>query len=766
MNLKHSYFLLFVISLITTSVFSQNIPIGTWRDHLSYSDAVSVTQNGSLTYCASSSALFVYDKSDGSMQKINLVNGLSDIGISKIKHVPANNRIVIGYVNGNIDVILEDKTIYNLSFLKNSGTIGSKTINHIEIVDEFAYLSTGIGIVVLNTNKLEISDTYNYVSSGSSPTNAVAFDNTNIYAASDNGVYFADKTSLNLSDFNAWSNIAALGNVRYNGIVFYNNQILVSYDSPIWQSDTLYKNNGGVWEKFPTTSYPKNITGISVSNGKLLETANKKLYIYDNSLAVIDSIYNTSSIYSLDIAEAILTADNNYWIADKSNGLVKYKSYSDNEKILPNGPSSSSSFKMDIVNNKLWVVSGSYITKQQTNIINYQNDNWWQKLSKTYKNDQGSEVKGIVNVAINPNDNNIVYASSWANGLLEFNNKKLTKVYDVNNSPLENTGSLTVIGPLVYDENNNLWISNSYVTNILSVKTTDGNWYKYSFPGLTTTQDEYHDMLIDQNNYKWIANVLKKKIIVFNDNGTLDFKGDDTFKALTGAVNEIPGTRLYTIEEDLDGEIWLGTDKGIAVFYNPSDVFNTNIKAERIYIQQDGQTQILLENEIINSIAIDGANRKWIGTQTSGAFLMSEDGTEEIEHLTKDNSPLFSNNIIDIEINDETGEVYFGTDKGLISYKGTATEAAKDFDNVFVYPNPVREDYTGTIAIRGLVEDTDVRITDVSGNIVYQTTSLGGQAIWDGNDMYGNRVQTGVYLLFNGSKDGEKKYAAKILFIH
>lgn len=761
------YTFLFIVSLFfQNTVLAQEIPIGTWRDHLPYSDGVSVTKNGSLVYCAINSAIFIYNEEDNSIERLNPINGLSDIGISKIKFVPANNRIVIGYKNGNVDVILEDNSIYNLSFLKNSTAIGNKNINHIEIVNEHAYLSTGVGIVVLNTNKLEFSNTYNYNSSGNTNTNAVAFDNTKIYAASDEGVFYADKNSLNLSDFNAWNKIIALGNSKYNGIVFFKDHLFVSYDDPIWLSDSLLRENAGVWEKFPSSATGKNITGISISNDKLLETANKRLYIYDTSLTLIDSLWHSNGNYDLDVAEGISTTDGYYWLADKSRGLIKTKNNWDSESFVPNSPSNFSAFNMSLADNKLWTVAGGYGTGYSKNIINHQDDNWWHKLPSTFQNSSGNNVKNLVSVIINPNNPNNVYAGSWADGLLEFNNRKLTHIYNASNSALDSLNNLTVTGPLAFDEDNNLWITNSFTINILAVKTPNNDWYSYSFPGFTNTLDEFHDMLIDDNNYKWIANVFDRNIIVFDDNGTLNNTNDDSKKLLTPSNSEIPGAKLLAITLDLDGEIWIGTDEGIAVFYNPSEVFERDIKAERIYIQQDGQTQILLETEIITAIAIDGANRKWIGTQTSGVFLMSEDGTEEVEHFTTENSPLFSNNILDIVINNKTGEIYFGTDKGLLSYKGTATEADDDFNNVFVYPNPVREDYTGKIAIRGLVENTDVRITDISGNIVYQTTSLGGQAIWDGNDMHGNRVQTGVYLLFNGSQDGEKKHAAKILFIH
>jgi hypothetical protein len=182
--------------------------------------------------------------------------------------------------------------------------------------------------------------------------------------------------------------------------------------------------------------------------------------------------------------------------------------------------------------------------------------------------------------------------------------------------------------------------------------------------------------------------------------------------------------------------------------------------------QNDTLFHPLLEKEIITAIAVDGANRKWFGTKSSGVFLTSADGETELEHFTTENSPLLNNEITDIAVNQKSGEVFIGTISGLISYMGEATEANDEFSDVYVYPNPVRETYEGPIVVKGLVNDTDVKITDISGNLVYKTTSLGGQAIWDGKNLNGNRCKTGVYLVFLSDALGEKTKVTKLMFIH
>ena len=276
-------------------------------------------------------------------------------------------------------------------------------------------------------------------------------------------------------------------------------------------------------------------------------------------------------------------------------------------------------------------------------------------------------------------------------------------------------------------------------------------------------------MLIDSWGQKWGVLGRDGGLFVYNDNNTIDNPADDQYKILNTAIGNgaLPTTSVFSIAEDLDGEIWVGTDKGIGVFYNPSSVFSGgNFDAQQILIQEGDYGQYLLSEEKVKCITIDGANRKWIGTEKSGVFLLSEEGTEEILHFTTENSPLFSNNIIDIAINPENGEVFIGTEKGLISYRSDATEGATTQEKTHVFPNPVRKSYSGPIAISGLVADANIKITDIDGNLVFEDFAKGGQAIWNGKNKNGERASTGVYLVFSTDINGIEKTVSKILFIH
>jgi hypothetical protein len=322
------------------------------------------------------------------------------------------------------------------------------------------------------------------------------------------------------------------------------------------------------------------------------------------------------------------------------------------------------------------------------------------------------------------------------------------------------------ISDLKFDNYGNMWGLTSSVINPLFVKTKDDEWFSFA---LTGERLHYDEILIDSYNQKWGIIGRKNSIFVYSDNNTISDKSDDQYKILSVDVGNgnLPSLDIFCFTEDLDREIWVGTDKGIAVFYNPSAIFSgNNFDAQQILIQEGDYGQYLLNDETIKCIKVDGANRKWIGTEKSGIFLLSEDGLDQILHFTVENSPLFSNNIIDVAINSENGEVFIGTEKGLISYRSDAIEGKITQVKTHVFPNPVRESYNGPIAISGLVANANIKITDINGDLVFEGFAKGGQAIWNGKNKRGDRASTGVYLVFSTDINGLEKAVSKILFIH
>jgi ligand-binding sensor domain-containing protein len=330
------------------------------------------------------------------------------------------------------------------------------------------------------------------------------------------------------------------------------------------------------------------------------------------------------------------------------------------------------------------------------------------------------------------------------------------------------TGDVRV-GGLTFDKEGRLWVVTSHNNSCLSMKDGD-RWVGFTIP--IVNENDLGIILVDKHGQKWIqmryGNMNPNSLVVFSDNNTPDNSGDDQSKLLnsTAGSGNIPGNTVFAMAEDLKGEIWIGTEKGIAVFYSPENVFSGgNFDAQRILVNQGGYVQYLLENETVTAIAVDGANQKWVGTDRGGVFLFSEDGTKQIYHFTAENSPLLSDRISCITISQD-GEVFFGTDNGVISFRASATPGDDTFGDVYAFPNPVKPDYDGYIAVKGLVSNAQVRITDVNGVLVYSTRAEGGQAIWDGKNFDGRKVRTGVYLVFAANEDATEKVVTKILFVN
>lgn len=563
----------------------------------------------------------------------------------------------------------------------------------------------------------------------------------------------------------------------YNAIVYYDSALYVNLAGNDFDDDTLFKYEAGLWDYFDSANYSSRL-GLHVFNNQLVVIDEGDIKVFDPNDSLLLKIwtYNIPDIPSPAPRDAWIDSENNVWIADQQLGIVKNWNVWNSLVFQPNGPGTANVFDIAVEGDNLWVAPGGvngqwnnlYTQAEAYSFINEE----WNTYNKSNVDSFALDTieHDVVCVAVNPANPSFAYAGTWSKGLIEFTNQTFTQLYKVGNSSLvAGSGNKVRIGGICFDADNNMWVTNSGVSNALHVRMTNGSWEAFNFSGYVTTDMTVGKLVIDNQNMKWIILPRNNGLLVFNDNNTITNTSDDQIKKLSNSLGNggLPSNNLFSIAVDLDGEIWVGTDKGIAVFYNPENVFTgNNLDAQQILVDQGGYIQPLLESETVTSIAIDGANRKWIGTERAGVFLMSADGTEEIEHFTDENSPLFSNTINTIAINHNTGEVFFGTDKGIISYKSTATMGVEEDTAVVVYPNPVTENYTGYIGIKGLAANSDVKITDISGTLIYQTIAEGGQAVWDGKNFQGEKAKTGVYLVFCSNEDGSQTVVAKIMIIN
>lgn len=764
--------------LLSLTILSANaqIAIGEWRDHLPYNRTFDVADADPLVYTATEYSLFYYDKDDYSVNRLSKVNGLSDIGISSIAFSKEYNTLVIAYTNTNIDLI-KDGNIINISDIKNKQILGNKFINDIYISGNLAYLACGFGIVVLDVDKVEFPDPTYYIGDEGSQVNVlgVTIGHDSIFAATETGIYHARLDSPNLADYNSWSiDQRIYPNKTFNTIAYYSDRLVVNKNNDVYNTDTVfyYDFNTYKWEYFPGVDNLKKFA-MYESNKKLLIVGQPNISIYNSNYDMVLYIDRPDWKY-LNSRNAVIDEDNLIWIADISNGLISTPDGKEASFIKPNGPYSSSVFHMSLQNEQLWVASGGRSSSWGKLYLKYGVYTFKNEFWKSYNASAGNKVfdtiSDMVCVAADPNIKNHVFIGTWGGGIIEILDDEVLNVYNENNSSLEiwPTAGWVATSGLGFDSYNNLWAVNSGASNLLSVRKTDGTWKSFSL-GSTTSGTDASKLVIDGYNQKWIMLRSDNKLLVFTNNGTIDDPTDDVSKLLSNATGNgaLPGNKIYSIAQDLDGELWLGSDEGIGVIYSPGNVFTGgNYDAQRILVDVGGYTQYLLQSETVTAIAIDGDNRKWIGTERAGVFLLSPDGTQEIHHFTEENSQLYSNLIVDIQINGETGEVFFGTDKGILSYKSTATDGGTTNSDVVAYPNPVREGYSGVIAIKGLVANADIKITDVSGTLIYATKAEGGQAIWSGYNFDGRKASTGVYLVFASDDQGEEKMVTKILFIN
>lgn len=779
----------FLLLIITSSVMSQ-VAMGKWNTHFAYNSVSQITQSDNKIYGISDGALFSVDKLDGNMEFYSKLSGLNDANISRIEFDNSNKQLLIIYGNGNIDV-LGSGGVTNIPDFYNKQMSSSKDINQIQFYDNKAYLSCNFGIIVLNMIKKEVSDTY-YIGPNASEVKVLntTVNNGSIYALTSSTIFKASITETHLINYEFWSPVTNLpGSGNFQKISSFAGQLI------LLRGGYLYKNeNNDTW-----TPILPNITVTDfIANKASLNV------ITSNSTYLLDNLFNSKEISNLGtISDAEYDANNNtYYFAANSLGIISYKQINTETPAItyfkPAGPAVNLPWDMTFAGKKLFVVPGGRWSSQNFTpgiVMMYEDGLWTNIMAKSIEDITGKKVYDFMNVAVDltdPKDSNEpkfshFFITSYGTGLYEFKNNKFFKLHDESNSTIK---SIFPGDPLYmrldgacYDKNNNLFLTNTSVSDGIKVLLENGTWSKLYYQCTNLKPTLGRITISNQNpNQKWIPSVRSTPgIAVFDDNGTLTDQSDDKSVFIfpfifpeqdnngqTKLVSVFP-TSVYTIAQDKNGVMWVGTDVGPFLFSNLSKVFDPDYTCSRVKIPRNDSTNLadyLLVGEAIQAIAIDGANRKWLGTKNSGVYLMSENGQQTIKHFTVSNSPLLSNEILSIAINPLTGEVFFGTGQGIVSYQSDASEAGSTFGDVYAYPNPVRQGYTGVITITGLMDNTQVKITDISGNLICETVSNGSIATWDGKDVHGRRVNTGIYLAICANTDGTQNAITKILVIN
>ena len=789
MNILKTYFtkglFVVVIQMSTKFGFAQ-----TWEGHFSYLNISDIVNVNDKIYAAADNSIFSYDTASHNFDTVSTINGLSGETITTFHYSYEYELIVIGYDNGLIEIYNEaTKEIFRILDIVNKATIPpeNKKINHFNEYNSTLYIATNYGISVYNLEYLEFGDTYYIGNNGQQISiRQTVILGDKIYANCENsqGVKTATINNSNLIDFQQWTTTIT-GDFLF--LATNENHMIVTSTNGV---TSKVNTNNSLTPLFVNTTPPKD---LYFSNELLAVTLENSVHIYDDNFNLTNTI-NLPSEYQ-NMTSCSIVFENNVFIGTKSNTNLGKSSYgvlktslsesSAFEEIYPNGPLLNKIFEIHNFNQDLWVLFGGYSSYynisggiKRTGISHYKN-NEWQNITYDSINAQVDEPYFLSNVAVDPFEPTNVYVSSYFSGLFKINQGSFGPLFNSTNSSLEqfvNTYNLTLES--TFDDSGNLWVLNGRVDRPLN-KFTNGQWTSYDFTSLIPTPSDnlgFSDIIVNDN----------KIFIGSYSFGLIGLDLGQGISSLKGVYGEdpanLPSNYIRALALDKNNVLWIGTFKGLRILYNMSNFFTEEtIQTEPIVILEDGLPKELLELQFITDIIVDGSNNKWISTADAGVFYLSSDGKKTIYHFTKDNSPLPSNNVNTMAQNKDNGTIYFGTTRGLVSFKAGGSSPSNSLEDTFVYPNPIRPGFNlelDKVKIQNLSENVNIKITDVEGNLVAEAESNtnlrfngnnleidGGTAYWNGKNLANKTVASGVYVVMISDLDNLETKVLKIMLI-
>lgn len=735
--------ILFVVFALKSLSAQVNIPMGQWRFHTSYRFISKIEATDKYVYAASEKGLFKVFIGTGEMTRLNKTDGITGLNATAMMYSKPTKTLIIGYSDGKILLLKNDKDIYQVNGFYNTPIQGDKSIRHICLYNNEAYLSTDFGILMVDLNLAIIKESYTSISSsgGYQEVLSCAIKGDSLFAGTPTGLISAPlNTGQNLYNYLNWNRqnfgkpfkaMAALG----DSIIFHTDTLLFCY------------NKGKITPFYDNNTYP-------VADIKLI---NNKVEIFrQKGIIQVSRPGNIRTTNVNFIAQGTLGPDDNYWYCTGlGGGLILKLKTGDEIYFEPNGPSADLSYRMSKQGDQLLVssggVSGNYGNAYNpTGYYIFNNGGWVSNLA-TPLTFQWYDYTQVFNNKVTGKS----YIASHVKGMLELQGLTPVKVWNQQNSTLGNVTGLSDmrVSGLDADEQGNLWVTNYGADTALHKMSPEGSWTEY-FVG----RSDLKQVLVDQNGYKWIiVNNAPAGILVYDE---IKKKS----RLLNKSDNKINTDLVTNLALDKNGAIWVGTSAGVCIFNNPSRVFDYSSPFEAVQntVEEDGIPEYIGGTEYINDLLIDGGNRKWLATD-NGLFVISSDGRSTLFQYREDNSPLPSNQVKTVGYLENQGEVFVGTENGIASLKTDATASTNSFGKIKIYPNPVKPGFNGVITIEGLAYNSEVKITDGSGQLVYQTTSNGGTATWNGLRLDGTKPSSGVYLVFAMNSDGSETALGKFI---
>ncbi len=763
---------------VSFGLFAQ-VETGSWRLHTATMRALDIAQDDEFVYTAYENGLMKYHLASKEKTLLNKMNGLSDILLSCIYYDTLDQALYIGYKNGNIDKI-SGNTVINIPAIKLASISGSKKINRFYRFGTTVYIATDFGVVLVNPLKNEIKDTY-YPTNSVQPIVDIEIKDQQILALSPSKLFIGNIGDVLLPSPQGWTQdmrVPMVFNSTYAAIEKVNEEVFVLQKSNAFGNDTILKLTPTEFVYFDYYSVGLEIANLTQHENKLDVLADGALLTYNSSGQLIESALSFYLGIYFRPNQMVVLENGEKWMADEFSGPIRVIGGYSYEKVTYPGPPRNDFYAMDWNKGKLAIASGRLEFKSPGFLRHgyylFQDENWSYNDNTTLSQWQGIDIHDFIDISVNPKNPEEVAVSTYSAYPVSIINTadNSCSVYDQTNSPIQLSlagNGWSLVSDVCYDTKGNLWVLNGWSDRPLIVKHADNTWSAFDC-GVEARNKYTTRMVIDKDQNLWFATETNG-LFGYNYSETLDNMGDDFQINLTSGdySGALPSDNVTALAVDLDGELWVGTDAGFSVLYNTTGSFTANpgdYNAQRIKVRFEGNVEYVLGSTHITDIEVDGGNRKWMATAGAGLVLLSSDGSEIIKQFTKENSALISNNIYDIKINQETGELFIITDLGLVSYRSDASQDDADYSSTKVFPNPVRPGYGGLITIQGIRYDSDVKVTDVAGNLIFKTTSNGGTATWDGNRVDGSRVESGVYLIWTATNEGTSRKVGKVVVVN